>query len=417
MNLSTLSDWLSFIGSVHSKEIDLGLDRVKQVADRLGVLMIGVPVIIVGGTNGKGSTVAGLETIYRAANYKTGVFTSPFLFVYNEQVRINGKNATDEVLCDAFAKVESARGEISLSAFEFSTLAALIIFKNSKLDVYILEVGLGGRLDAVNILDADVAVITSIGIDHTEWLGNTREEIGREKAGIFRQGKFVVCGDENPPQSIIETAENLFCMYYQREKDFRAVENNSDWNFINQNFIYNNLPKNSLAIQNMASVIQVISLLQPKLPVTSESIVSGLKNVNLPGRIQIVKGDVTEIYDVSHNPHAIAFLVKKLNEINIKNEDAKIHAVFSMLEDKDIGESIKIIANKIDDWFVASLNIKRAASIELLKKSFDEAGIKKVIYTEDIKNAYQHAKEVSKSGDTILVFGSFHTVAKILKRD
>src|SRR5579885_3172489 len=195
MHLSTLSEWLSWIESVHAKDMDLGLDRVKKTAERLGILTPDCPVITVGGTNGKGSTVAGLESIYLAAGYHVGAFTSPILFKHNEQVRLDGQMASDEDFCAAFEKVEQARGDISLTMFEFCTLAALVIFKKSNLDVWILEVGLGGRLDAVNIIDADVAVITSIGIDHVAWLGHTCEQIGYEKAGIFREEHPAVCGD------------------------------------------------------------------------------------------------------------------------------------------------------------------------------------------------------------------------------
>ena len=200
--------------------------------------------------------MCGLESIYRAANYKTGVFTSPFLFVYNEQVRINGQLASDQELCAAFSKVETARGNISLTPFEFSTLAALTLFQEKSLDVLILEVGLGGRLDAVNIFDADLAVTTSIGIDHVNWLGDTREKIGREKAGIFRTGKPVVCGDEDPPITLIEAAKNCHAPFYQRGKDFNFDENMSDWNFNNQDIHLDNLPENSLARQNMSCVLQ-----------------------------------------------------------------------------------------------------------------------------------------------------------------
>src|SRR5437868_5228326 len=216
MGLSTAYEWLTFISGLHSQEIDLGLMRVKTVAERLKVLNPDCVVITVAGTNGKGSTVAGLESIYQAANYKTGAFTSPFLFRYNEQIRINGDMVSDSNLCKAFSQVEAARGDISLTPFEFGTLAALVLFAESKLDVWILEVGLGGRLDAVNIIDADVSVVTSIAIDHIDYLGETREKIGVEKAGIFREKKPAVCGDAEPPATLEEVAKKIHAPFYQR---------------------------------------------------------------------------------------------------------------------------------------------------------------------------------------------------------
>lgn len=307
MQLSTLSEWLSWIDQVHAKEIDLGLERVKEVAEKLNVSSPACPVIIVGGTNGKGSTVAGLEAIYLAANYRTGAFTSPFLFKPNEQVRINGEVVTDQALCAAFAEVEEARGETLLTQFEYFTLATLVIFKEHSLDVMILEVGLGGRLDSVNIIDASIAVVASIGIDHVSWLGATREQIGREKAGIFRPEYPVVCGDFDPPASILEAAADLGAPLYCQGREFDFNETISDWSWQSETAQYNALPLNILAVQNMSSVLMVITLLQSKLPVTEDAIKKGLSSVKLPGRIQILNGATTTIFDVSHNPAAISF--------------------------------------------------------------------------------------------------------------
>ena len=231
MYLSTLDEWLSWIAKVHSTEIELGLDRIKVVGARLNVLEPNCTVIIVGGTNGKGSTVAGIEAIYRAAGYLVGAFTSPILLKHNEQVRINGKDASDAKFCDAFAKVEAARGDIVLTPFEFQTLAALIIFHDYSLHVLILEVGLGGRLDAVNIIDADISIVTSIAIDHIEWLGSTREMIGREKAGIFRPKKPAVCGDNNPPQSLVEYAQSIGAEFICQGKDFHYTVQEGTYGF------------------------------------------------------------------------------------------------------------------------------------------------------------------------------------------
>ncbi len=229
MKLSTLSEWLNYIGSVHKTEIDLGLDRIREVARKLDCLTPSCPVVMVGGTNGKGSVVAGLQAIYLAAGYRTGAFTSPYLFQHNEEVSVNGEFASDDDFCDAFQKIEDARGTISLSPFEYHTLAALLIFKTANPDVLILEVGLGGRLDAVNIVDADVSVVTSIGIDHVAWLGDTRELIAIEKAGIFRKGKPAICGDANPPHTLNEQAEKIGAYFYQQGRDFHFTETDSDW--------------------------------------------------------------------------------------------------------------------------------------------------------------------------------------------
>ncbi|TAK72851.1 MAG: bifunctional tetrahydrofolate synthase/dihydrofolate synthase [Gammaproteobacteria bacterium] len=405
MYFSTLSEWLDWISSVHSSEWELGLDRVKQVAIRLDVLTPNCPVIIVGGTNGKGSTVAGLEAIYRAAGYRVGAFTSPILFKHNEQVRIDGREARDEEFCQAFEKIEAVRGEITLTPFEFCTLAALLIFKQYPLDVWILEVGLGGRLDAVNILDADVAVVTSISIDHVDWLGSTREAIGREKAGIFRAGKPAVCGDSDPPSSLVGGAP-FFC----QGKEFHYQEKGEQWSWISSEVRYDDLPLSSLMLQNMSTVLMTVTLLQSRLPVNRTAIEEGLSTVTLVGRVQIVPGSVMEIYDVSHNPASMAWLAKRLREMPC---EGKTRAVFSMLADKDMAESIQMISGVIDQWYMAPLSVKRAAGRERLEKAFEEARVEKVTVCSSIEEAYQMARKEAQPGDRVVVFGSFHTVSTI----
>ncbi|VVC74731.1 Bifunctional protein FolC [Aquicella siphonis] len=409
MHLSTVSEWMSWIESIHATEIDLGLERVKMVAERLGVLTPKCPVIIVGGTNGKGSTVSGLEAIYRAAGYQTGAFTSPILFRQNEQVRINGNLAKDEEFCEAFAKVESARGGISLTPFEYCTLGALCIFQNYPLDIMILEVGMGGRLDAVNILNADVAVVASVGIDHISWLGHTRELIGREKAGIFRAERPAVCGDFDPPVSLIEAAADLPAPLYFHGRDFDFEETTDHWTWTHQGIRYESLPLNSLSTQNMSVVLMVITLLQAKLPVKREAIDKGLKEVTLPGRIQIIADDVTEIFDVSHNPDAVAFLKQKLDTMMCTGRTL---AVFSMLSDKDIIGSLTVIKDRIDEWYAASLQTKRSSTMELLEESFAAAEISQVRFFSTLAEAYQAAIQSARMGDRVIVFGSFHAVAE-----
>ena len=411
MHLSTLSEWLTWISSIHATEMDLSLDRVATVAKRLNVLSPACLVITVGGTNGKGSTVAGLESIYRAAGYHVGAFTSPILFKHNEYVRIDGQLASDEDFCTAYAKVDAARGDISLTLFEFHTLAALLIFQKAPLDVLILEVGLGGRLDAVNIIDADVSVVTTIAIDHVAWLGSTREAIGFEKAGIFRKNKPAVCGDMDPPQSLINYAHRIGAPLYCQQKDFLTNVSVKNWSWMHQDFHYTDLPFNSLAIQNMATVLMVITLMQQRTPVTREAIDQGLRSVSLPGRIQVVDGAVPQIFDVSHNPAAVSLLASRLREIPCQGRTL---AVFSMLADKDIPDSIKQISAQVDIWYVAPLSDKRAATMEVLQNVFCEAGVTAIHFYPSIVAAYKNAKVMAQPGDRIIIFGSFHTVAEAI---
>ncbi len=283
MYLSTMGDWISWIESIHITKIDLGLDRVRAVGAKLGLLTPSCPVITVGGTNGKGSTVAALTSIYRAAGYHVGTFTSPFFFKLNEEVQIDGIEATDEDFCAAFAKIEAARGDISLTPFEFYTLAALVIFNSRPLDVLVLEIGLGGRLDAVNIVDADVAVVTSIGIDHVNYLGSTREQIAFEKAGIFRQGRSAVCGDFSPPHTLLEHAAAIGADLYCQGQDFSFGASQSDWEWHGSGVSYQRLPLNSLLTQNMSTVLMAVTLLQQRLPVSTDALMQGLRDGKTDG--------------------------------------------------------------------------------------------------------------------------------------
>lgn len=411
MHFSTLSEWLNWIGKIHLSEIELGLDRVKQVAAKLDLLHPMGTVITIGGTNGKGSTVAGLEAIYLAAGYKVGAFTSPFLFEINEEIRVNGAKASNDALCQAFQQIESVRGNVSLTPFEFITLAALLIFKQSSLAVLLLEVGLGGRLDAVNIIDADVAIITSIGIDHVEWLGNTREAIAREKAGILRQGKPAISGDPNPPETLQTCAHEVGAIFYQQGKDFHYEQFNDHWSFTSADWNDNELPLPQLALQNLSMVLMAVALLQNKLPVNREAIHKALAQVKLPGRMQVKEGPPLEIYDVSHNPDAILWLKEAILRKSIKG---KTYAVFSMLADKDIATCLNIIKNQIDVWYVAPLNVKREATLQQLKDIFHSVRLDKVHFFPSIKEAYAEVKHLANDDDRIIIFGSFHTVAEVL---
>lgn len=408
MGKKSLKEWLDWIKDNHTKQIDLSLERVSTVAKRLGVDKPLCSVVTVGGTNGKGSCVSGLEAIYLSAGYRVGSFTSPFLFKYNEEVKIQGVSVSDEMLCDAFTKIELYCQDVTLTLFEWSALAAFVIFKSENLDVWILEVGLGGRYDAVNVLNADVAIVTSISLDHMEWLGNTREAIAYEKAGICRANKPAICGDMDPPSSLLnEKVEKWYC----QNKQF-GFENTIDgWNWWSEHIILKHLPFPSLALENMSSVLMAIELLQKKLPVSYESIVNGLKNVNLPGRIQVIPGDVTVIYDVSHNPASAQWLANYLEKNPCKGET---RAVFSMLADKDIVATLHVIKNYFDSWNVAPLAVARGATNDFLMKSFHEAEIVNVKMYDAIEKAFTHVKTLSRKNDRIVVFGSFHTVAGVM---
>lgn len=407
--MTSLAEWLVKIEQVNPHEIELGLKRVKEVFNRLKIKQSYCPIVIVGGTNGKGSCVAALEAIYLAQGYKTGVFTSPILARHTELVRIHGKEATETAFCRAYKKVELARQQIKLTPFEFHTLAAIEIFYQQPLDVWILEVGLGGRLDAVNILNADIAVITSIGIDHTEWLGNTRESIGREKAGIFRRNKPVVYGDENPPTALIACAKELSSPLFRQGEDFSYEIQNKGWAWKSKKNYYQRLPQPKLAIQNISTALMTIELLQSNLAVHEDAIYSAIQNASLPGRFEMLPGKIRIIMDVAHNPAGVKMLAKRLKDYPAK----RTYAVFSMLADKDICASIHEIKNKIDYWYIAPLDVKRRASQNELREAFKKEEIENLCFNKTIIDCYKEAAKKATEEDTILIFGSFHIVGAV----
>lgn len=407
----TLSEWLEWIASIHPSEMELSLERTKMVAEKLNLLKPSFPIITVGGTNGKGSCVAGLEAIYLAAGYRVGAFTSPILWKHNESVRIQGRDVEDFIFCDAFSRVEEARGDITLTIFEFNTLAALLIFSHSIIDVGILEVGLGGRWDAVNVMDADVAVIASISLDHTELLGSTRDEIGYEKAGIFRFGKPIVCGDEDPPQSLVTVANELKSPFFCQHNTFGFENSTTGWTWWNKTRQLKTLPCTALALQNMSSVLMVIDLLQPRLPVTEKSICHALSTVKLTGRLQWIPGKINQLFDVSHNPASAALLSEYLKKTVFRG---KKRAVFSMLKEKDIAETLLQMKKEIDEWYIAPLQTKRASSLDLLLAALDKANITSRQLFSSLSEAYSSAISDSQTDDWVIVFGSFHTVAATL---
>jgi dihydrofolate synthase/folylpolyglutamate synthase len=408
----TFRAWLDYLATIHPTTIDLSLSRVSQVAERLELLHPTQPVITVGGTNGKGSTVSGLHAIYRAAGFKVGSFTSPFLMTPHEWVRVNERLATDDEFCKAYQLIETARDEISLTIFEFNTLAALLIFKQQPLDVLILEIGLGGRFDAVNIIDADVAIVTSIGLDHTDRLGDTRESIAFQKSGIFRSYKPAVYGDLDPPQSLLDDAKQRDVILYRQGKTFTYHAHSHHWSWQYGDLIYEKLPLNALYLQNMSTVLMAVTLLQSRLPVSCFAIECGLKQAALPGRIEIITGPVMRIDDVSHNPAAVSLLSERLQHLSIQG---KTRAVFSMLADKDIVSSIRAIQYQIDHWYVAPIADPRGLDLKTLQAVFKEIGIQAVTFSDSIESASRLAADEADEADRIVTFGSFHTVAEARK--
>lgn len=410
----TLEQWLQYFTTTHSKESDLGLDRIMVVAKRLNLLKFFCPIITVTGTNGKGSCVAVLESIYRAAGYNVGVLSSPFLLRFNEQVRINQQEIDDIELCAAFNVINQCRQDIPLTSFEFLTLAALKLFKQRNLDVIVLEVGMGGKRDAVNIVDTNLAVITNVAVEHVEWLGSDREIIGAEKAGIFREHAPAVCGEADPPNSVIEYAKKLKISLYCQNKDFyyESQENSFVWRCGNKKI--DNLPLPKLALQNVAISLMAIELLHNLLPVRKEAMAHGIVNAKLAGRFQVVRDSVTKIFDVAHNPAGAKFLANNLAR-EIGRDRSVVRVVFSMLADKDIAQSIAPLIEMVDEWYIAPIAGKRAATLEQLTLAFEKVKVKNVYKFATIKDAYLSALAVSKNKEYLLVYGSFRTVAEVFE--
>jgi dihydrofolate synthase/folylpolyglutamate synthase len=316
MRFATLDDWLGWQETLHPKAIDLRLERVRTVLQRLQPEPPAYTVITVGGTNGKGSCVAMLDSILRAAGYPVGAYSSPHLLRYNERIRINGVEADDAAICRAFARIDAVRSEISLTYFEFGTLAALELFREAGVDVAVLEVGLGGRLDAVNVLDADAALVVSIGIDHVDWLGADRDSIGYEKAGIYRAGRPAICADPDPPLRLVEYAASIHARLLCVNRDYQFARTDATWRWQSGDWRFDALPLPALAgnhqLGNAAAALMTLISLQDRLPVSPEAIPTGLINAKLPGRFQIIPGPVEWILDVAHNPHAAAALADQL---------------------------------------------------------------------------------------------------------
>ncbi|MFZ9256283.1 MAG: bifunctional tetrahydrofolate synthase/dihydrofolate synthase [Burkholderiaceae bacterium] len=419
----SLSQWLVHLESMHPVAIDMGLDRVAAVGERLK-LHFDCPVITVGGTNGKGSTCAMLESMLMQGSYRIGLYTSPHILDFNERARIDGHSVSDTVLCDAFTAVEAVRGDISLTYFEFTTLAILKLFVDTKLDVVILEVGLGGRLDAVNIIDPDVAIVTSVDLDHQQYLGDTREKIGFEKAGIFRPQRAAICGDPSPPQSLVEHANNIGADLWLFGRDFNYSGDRQQWSYGGRSVRRHALAYPSLRganqLLNASAALAALEVLRDRLPLGAQEVRAGLVLVELPARFQVLPGRPAVILDVAHNPHAAATLAQNLDQMGFF---PYTYAVFGAMSDKDIAGVLSHLKDKIDHWYLCDLPLPRAASAESLAAALGSAGFvagntggteRSVQCFATPAEAYAAARDSVSENDRIVVFGSFLTVAGVM---
>ena len=420
----TLDDWLAYVSAQHPATIALGLDRVREVAERMALLRV-TPAqagaqsitITVGGTNGKGSTCAFLERILLEAGYRVGLYTSPHLLRYNERVRLKGEEASDDVLERAFERVEAARGVTPLTYFEFGTLAALAVFAQASVEVAILEVGLGGRLDAVNIVDADVAAVVSVDLDHQSYLGNDRESIGFEKAGIFRAGRPAIFGDQDPPRRLVEHAQAIGAELMLLGRDFRYEAHERQWDFIGRKGARRALPMPALRgrwqLKNASVALAALDELAGRLPVSAGEVKRGLTLVRLSARLQVLPGRPCVVMDVAHNPHAARALADGLGDMGYYESTL---AVFAMLADKDIGGVVDAMRGRVDRWFVSAADVDRAAPADALARVLADRGLASQTRTfATVAAALAAARREAGANDRIIVFGSFHTVAEALR--
>ncbi len=395
--------------------MELGLERVSTVAARMG-LKPAFCTITVGGTNGKGSTVAMLEAILHAAGYRVGSYTSPHILHYNERVRIDTRCARDEELCQAFEYIEDVRADVPLTYFEFGTLAALHMFCDAAVEVALLEVGLGGRLDAVNVVDADAAIIASVGTDHTHWLGESREQIGREKAGIFRRAAPAICAEPDPPDSIAECARAVGAELLQIGRDFQVEREGPSWRWRTRTRVRSGLPypamRGEYQLRNAAAALMALGCLRSRLPVTQADVRAGLLGAVLPGRFQTLPGLPLRVLDVAHNAEAVQALAATLRAQPVTGQT---FAVFGVLRDKPIARMVSALAPIVHRWYLASLAVARGSTAEELRATLTAAGVTApATLHPDPLSAYRSACESAAAQDRIVVLGSFHTVSDIL---
>ncbi len=420
MTPSTLDQWLAHCAAMHPTEIDLSLERVVEVRARLGI-EFKVPLITVAGTNGKGSTCAMLEAIALQAGYRVGLYAKPHLVHFEERCRVDGRMVDAAQLLPHFEAVEAARREITLSIFEFTTLAIVRLLSQAPLDLVILEVGLGGRFDAVNAFDADCAVITSIDLDHMEFLGPDRESIGREKAGIMRAGKPVVVSDPLPPRSVVDQAEQIGADLWLFGRDFNYAGDRQQWNWAGRERRYNGLAYPALRganqLLNAAGALAAFEAMRSVLPITAQAVRNGFALVELPGRFQIVAGQPTLVLDVAHNPHSVAALAQNLDQMGFH---PRTHAVFGAMRDKDVAAIIARMVPLVDSWHFTDLPLPRAARAQELAGIHATSGAKApgpvtVQCHPDPQAALAAALAAADPADRIVVFGSFYTVGGVLK--
>ena len=415
----TLADWLAHCLRLHPKEIDMTLARVRSVRERLG-LDFSTPVIAVAGTNGKGSTCAMLESIALQAGYRVGLYSKPHLVHFEERCRVNGAMVDEAALLPHFEAVERARGDTALTYFEFTTLAIFRLLSQQPLDLVILEVGMGGRLDAVNAFDADCAIITTIDIDHAEYLGPDRETIAIEKAGIMRAGRPVIVSDPLPPQSLSDTAARVGADLWLVGRDFRFSGDKQQWNWAGRTRRYNGLAYPALRganqLLNAAGVLAAFEALRLRLTITAQAVRQGFATVELPGRFQIVAGQPTLVLDVAHNPHAVATLAQNLDQMGFF---PRTHAVFGVMGDKDVAALLTRMAPLVDHWHFTDLPMQRAATAVQLAATHAALSLRgpgpvTAQTHASPKQALSAALAGADPADRIVVFGSFHTVGGVL---
>ena len=416
MRFNTLSEWLSWQEQLYPDVIDLGLHRVQALLRALDLARPGFPVLTVGGTNGKGSCVSFAEAMLRAAGHKVGAYVSPHLLRYNERVRVDGADVSDREFCESFQRIDEARGDLRVTYFEFGTLAAIDILVRRGVTAAVLEVGLGGRLDAVNALDADVALISSIGLDHQDWLGPDRESIGREKAGIFRKGRPAICGDRQPPASLQDQARTLGSKLQLIGEDFDRSIQGDTWTWRGQGGELRGLPAPALPGQvqydNAASVIAALQA-EPRLRVPESAIHEGLKRARIPARFQRRGGAVETVLDVAHNPDAARVLADNLLAHPVTGRTV---AVLGMFKDKAAEDVVRALRDRFQHWYLGGLDGPRGQSASALAARLREV-LPDVPFTESpsVESAYSQAMSQARPGDRVVVFGSFQTVASILK--
>jgi dihydrofolate synthase/folylpolyglutamate synthase len=417
--MQTLADWLAHCERLHAKNIELGLERVNAVAQRMGI-KFDCPVITVAGTNGKGSTCAMLESIAMHGGWRTGVYTSPHLVHFEERCRIGGESVQAAALLPHFERVEAARGDVSLTYFEFTTLAIMGLMASSGLDLAILEVGLGGRLDAVNIIDTDCAIITSVDLDHMDFLGPDRESIGTEKAGIMRAGKPAVVSDPSPPQSVIAHAKAIGADLWRLGEDFQFSGDKQQWSWSGRDRRYSGLAYPALRganqLANAAGVLAALTALRERVPVTAQAVRNGLAMVELPGRFQIVPGQPALVLDVAHNPHAVAALAANLDAMGFF---PNTHAVFGAMADKDLEGIFKRLLPLVERWYFTDLASPRAAKAADLHALWQRLNTRTDVVAsshQDPVQALNAAVANADPADRILVFGSFLTVGGVLEQ-